>query len=120
MKNYIIILIILTVIGFIHTTENNEQLSTFKLADNLYIETHQAGIAGHLRTEFLTDSAHFKIHIGTFNDENGYFAFKVNGDKVYIEKREYLITPDRRQHGIKITQQKQFSLKELKSKHTPD
>jgi len=115
MKNYLIILIILTIIGTINSGSKGNYKYTFNEDHNLYVEVHRLGIIGNMTSEYLTDSTNFKIYLGTFDDENGYIYCKFNGDKINVEKKE---NAQGQQRGtLEVTERKTYSLKELKKLH---
>jgi hypothetical protein len=87
MKKYFWIIILCVLVGCTNNRNRKNYLSTFKRTNNLYIENYRAGLIGNLTSEYLTDSTNFRIYIGTFDDEDGYFYYKINGDNLCIEKR---------------------------------
>src|SRR6185312_16808977 len=108
MKNYLIILIILTIIGTINSGSKGNYKYTFNEDHNLYVEVHRPGIIGNMTSEYLTDSTNFKVYLGTFDDENGYIYCKFNGDKINAEKREH--SQDQQRGALEVTGRKTYSL----------
>jgi len=111
MKNYLIILAILVVVGCINKGSKGHYRYTVNREQNLFIEVYSAGLTGNLTSEYLTDSTNFRVYIGTFDDEGGYYSYKINGDTIYIEKRQHSFDGT---GEIKITDHKTLSLKRLK------
>jgi len=120
MKNYIIIVAILAIVGYINADKKSDFKYSVKREQNLHIEVYKAGVLGNLTSEYLTDSTNFRVYVGTFDDERGYYHYNIKGDKVYIEKREHSAGANCLQPSLKITEQKLFSLQELKRKHRFD
>jgi hypothetical protein len=46
---------------------------TYEIRPGLFVETFSAGLAENLTAQYLTDSANFRIYIGTFDDETEWF-----------------------------------------------
>jgi len=120
MKNYFIIVAILAIVGYINADKKSNFKYNFKREQNLHIEVFKGGVLGNLTSEYLTDSTNFRVYVGTFDDERGYYHYNIKGDKVYVEKREHSLATDCLQPRLKLTEQKLFSLKELKNKHQFD
>jgi hypothetical protein len=134
-KNLSIIIAVLMVVSCVNIRTKSNYISSCKIARKLYVESYRAGLIDNLTSEYLTDSTNFRIYIGTFDDENGYFYYKIHRDKIYVEKREevnyfvkmdssivkrkLVITPNLK-YGPQTINKKTFSLKCLKEQHTFD
>ena len=116
MKNYLIILIILTIVGLINSGSKGDYKYTLKQDRNLYVEVYRSGSTGNMTSEYLTDSTNFKIYLGTFNGENGYINCKINGDNIDVVKREQ--GQGVQIGALKVVERKTYSLRALKKQHS--
>ena len=95
----------------------------------LYVQVYSSGILGSLTSEYLTDSTHFRLYAGTFDDESGHISYNCVGDSIIIEKRERtnevfkldtsyengkFKTNTIFNYDLKITDVKKYKLSELK------
>jgi hypothetical protein len=115
MKNYLIILAILTIVGAINSGSKGNYKYTVKEDHNLYVEVYRSGLTGNVTSGYLTDSTSFKIYLGTFNDESGYIYCRFDGDKVNVEKREHIECQPT--NTLKVVERKTYSLRALKRLH---
>ena len=91
----------------------HEYKFTARLRNGLYVETYSTGIMGVLTEDRLTDSVDFRIYIGTFDDENGGFYYRCNGDSIIVQE---LDSSDRAAKQ-KIVSEKIYSIAHLKKYH---
>jgi len=63
---------------------------TTKLAEGLYVERFTIYGSGAFGTDivtvYLTDSTYFNQFIGSFDEGNEYFQYKINGDSILVRK----------------------------------
>ncbi|MFD0766124.1 hypothetical protein ACFQZI_14770 [Mucilaginibacter lutimaris] len=118
MKKYGLLFIIIgTLFSCINSKSKRNYKYTLKRVNNLYIEVYKAGLIGNLTSQYLTDSTNFRVHLGTFDDENGYIYCKIDGDNIYIEKREHGQGSSPQFDTLKVVSKTRYSLKDLKKKH---
>jgi len=87
----------------------------------LYIETYTVfaeggAIGGVVKSDYLTDSADFRIYIGTYDDEHEKYFYELKGDSIHVEKirfEEDLKSFDASKIKTTITENKTYSLKDL-------
>lgn len=117
MKKYSLFFIILVALFGCNNRSKKNLISTFKKGDSLYIEDYRAGLIGNLTAQYLTDSVHFRVYLGTFDDENGYIYCKVNGDNIYVEQREHGKGSSPQWDTLKVISRKTLNIKDLKKQH---
>jgi hypothetical protein len=65
--------------------------STIKVCGDLFIERFcvfgQGAFGTDVDSDWLTDMKSFRIYIGTFDQAEGGFTYKCNGDTLYITQR---------------------------------
>ena len=122
MKNYLLILLILTLIGAINIRNKRVYRYTLDREQNLVVEVYRAGSTGNLTSEYLTDSANFRVYLGTFNNTNDYHHYKVKGDRFMIEKlqHERNFGTNANANRTVLPERKTLNLAELKHKHRFD
>ena len=62
--------------------------SAFRLRDapSLTIQWYRVGLLNNLTSSYLTDSATFRLYLGTYDEESEVLAVLVNGDHVTVQK----------------------------------
>jgi len=66
-----------------------------------------------LYSVYLTDSSHFRVYIGDFDEENERFEYDCSGDSVYVEKRTNKGYARDDWSTYKVLDKKSYSLKDL-------
>ncbi|MEO6148612.1 MAG: hypothetical protein ABIN95_02125 [Mucilaginibacter sp.] len=118
MKKYGLFLVIIgTLFSCINSKSKKNYKYTLKRENNLYIEEYKAGLIGNLTSQYLTDSTNFRVHLGTFDDENGYIYCKIDGDNIYVENRKHGQGASTQFDTLKVALKTTYSLKDLKKKH---
>ncbi|MBK7389099.1 MAG: hypothetical protein IPN13_12200 [Bacteroidetes bacterium] len=64
---------------------------TYKVCDDLYAEVFcafgQGAFGGSRDAEWITDSINFRLFLGSFDEIEGGFSYKCNGDTIYVMQR---------------------------------
>lgn len=118
MKNYIIIIIILVVIGFVNSRSRDDYKYVLDNEHNLSVEVYKTGLIDDLNAAYITDSTSFRVYVGTFNERHNYFTYKIDGDKIYIEKVEHNLEKKKPENELRVTERKVLNLEKLKSERS--
>ncbi len=78
-------IIIAILITSITSCYKNYKVTARVCNSNLYEEIYEVTAAG-VYASYLTDSISFRIYIGKYDPESGYYNFICKGDSLYIEK----------------------------------
>ncbi|BAU53299.1 hypothetical protein [Mucilaginibacter gotjawali] len=87
MKNYITILLILAIITCLKLRSTGNYKYALSEDRNLYIEVYRSGLTGNMASEYLTDSANFRVFLGTYNSKKASIQCKLSGDRITVEKK---------------------------------
>jgi hypothetical protein len=118
MKKYTAyIMLVIALFSCMNSRSKKNLLSTVKKGNNLYIEDYRSGLIGNLTAQYLTDSANFRVYLGTYDDENGYIFCKIIGDSIHIEQREHGKGLSPKWDTMKVSAKAIYSLKNLKRQH---
>jgi len=114
MKNYITIALILVIITCIKLRSTGNYKYALNEDGRLFVEVYRSGLTGNLRSEYLTDSAKFRIYLGTYNDKKLSVRCQLQGDIITVEKRSNssLLRAD----APKIIERRIYSLTDLKKR----
>jgi len=90
---------------------------------SLYIEGYtvfgSGALGGNMMSDYLTDSANFRIYVGTYDDSPEKYFYTCKGDSIYIEKKRFEEdpkSPDASKGTITTVEKKVYSLLTLKTK----
>jgi hypothetical protein len=111
MKNYITILFILVIITSLKLRSTGNYKYALNEDRNLYIEVYRSGLTGNMTSEYLTDSANFRVYLGTYNSKNASIHCKLTGDQIIVEKK--LSDASAKANPLKAMERKTYSLKDL-------
>jgi hypothetical protein len=131
MKKYSITLIVFAIMGCVNYINKQHHLSTVNLHDyqpngckvNLYREDYcvygMGALGSDLNSVYLTDSASFRVYIGTYNNGDEHIIPKCKGDTIVVKKTANTsgITDWNFQ---KVLETKAYSFKKLKQDHISD
>jgi hypothetical protein len=70
-----------------------------------------------LYSVYLTDSSHFRVYIGDFDEENERFEYDCSADSVHVEKRTNKGYARDDRSTYKVLDKKSYSLKDLKRRN---
>jgi len=131
MKKYSLTLIVFAIMGCINYMNKQHHISTVNLHDyqpngcklNLYREDYRVfgmgALSSDLNSVYLTDSASFRIYIGTYNDEDEHIIPTCNGNTIKVKKTVNTTSmPD--WNFQKVLELKTYSFKKLKQDHIAD
>ena len=111
MKNYFTILMILIIITSLKLRSTGNYKYALNEDRSLFVEVYRSGLTGNMTSEYLTDSANFRICLGTYNRKQASIQYKLNGDQIIIEKRMHSVSP--LTDTLKTVEKQTYSLKEL-------
>jgi hypothetical protein len=78
-SNYLVLALIAIVISGIKLMGKEDYRYALDREHNLYVEVINSGLAGNQRTEYLTDSANFRIYAGTTDNKSSYMVYRITG-----------------------------------------
>lgn len=82
-----------------------------------YLYFGMGALGSDMYSVYLTDSSHFRIRIGDFDEENERLEYECSGDSVYVEKRTNKGYARGDWNNFKVLDRKGYSFKELKEQH---
>lgn len=90
-----------------------QHYKTIKICDKIYIETFvvfsSGAYGGDIHSDYITDSLHFRLFIGTEDTENEILFTQCKGDSLVVKKS----TVNKENDSVKINFLKVYSKKEL-------
>jgi hypothetical protein len=109
---------------FIRSDKSKGKLSaTVQICDkHLFVETYkifESGAYGGDRvSDYLTDSATFRMYVGTFDNGKERFKYQCTGDSIYLSKISFVEEgmPYKTKTISKIVYKRAYSLLDLKKK----
>ncbi len=89
---------------------------TYKVCTDLYAEVFcafgQGAFGGSRNVEWLTDSANFRLFLGPFDETEGGFSYKCNGDTIYVTQRPDAISGNPKNSSVTTL----YKIRDLKKK----
>jgi hypothetical protein len=79
-----------------------------------YLSFGMGALGSDLYSVYLTDSSHFRVYIGDFDEENERFEYDCSVDSVYVEKRTNKGYARDDWRTYKVLDKKFYNLKDLK------
>jgi uncharacterized protein YozE (UPF0346 family) len=95
-KATVSIIFVFVIFGCHSDRSKNKHTSTVKVCDNrIFIEEFEifnsGAFGGDRVSQYLTDSANFRMYVGTFDNAHEFYSYKCNGDSIVIYKGEHAI-----------------------------
>ena len=85
-----IILAIAIICSCSHSPKKRYPKTTLKICNKLYVQLYRdvatGAYGGDIISDYLTDSLNFRIYIGYYNDNEGYYRYECSGDSILVEK----------------------------------
>jgi hypothetical protein len=97
-----------------HSKENLWFTFPIDNAPSLTIQWYHVGILNNLTSSYLTDSATFRLYLGTFDEESEIIAVQAKGDHVMVQKRNN----GRNLAAPQPVHETVYSLAKLRQEHT--
>jgi hypothetical protein len=114
--NKILIIVLLVLMSCNNKKSKKDYRTTVPVCDKLYVEVYRVfgsgAFGGDLLSDYLTDSANFRVFIGTYDDYSENYAYKCNGMNIVIQKVSHANNSD-----IRKLEKVSFSLDSLKRQH---
>jgi len=111
MKNYITILLILVIITCLKLRSTENYKYALNEDRNLFVEVYRSGLTGSMTSEYLTDSANFRIYLGTYDPKKTAMNCTLTGDQITVEKKWNNASTRATPH--KVIESKTYNLKDL-------
>jgi hypothetical protein len=131
MKKYSLTLIVIAIMGCVNYMNKQHHITTVNLRNykpngcklNLYREDYcvygMGALGSDLNSVYLTDSANFRVYIGTYDNEDEHIIPKCKGDSILVKKTANTSSmPD--WNFEKVLETKTYSFKKLKQDHITD